>query len=83
MILPHEAAKPSLTSGYNSAMPDLKWPYNTLMQKFRIFLSHITVESRLADIIKKHLVRDFIALVEVFGRLTVSASQQERSGSPR
>ena len=46
------------------------------MQKFRIFLSHITVESRLADLIKTHLVRDFIGLVEVFessDRLSIPA----------
>lgn len=36
------------------------------MQKFSIFLSHVNVESRLADLIKRHLVRDFIGLVEVF-----------------
>jgi hypothetical protein len=46
------------------------------MQKFTIFLSHITVESRLADLIKRHLVRDFIGLVEVFessDRLSIPA----------
>jgi hypothetical protein len=46
------------------------------MQKFTIFLSHITVESRLADLIKKHLVHDFIGLVEVFessDRLSIPA----------
>jgi hypothetical protein len=56
--------------------PDFERPYNTLMKKFRIFLSHITVESRLGDIIKKHLVRDFIGLVEVFessDRLSIPA----------
>jgi hypothetical protein len=50
--------------------------YNTLMGKFNIFLSHITVESRLADLIKRHLVRDFIGLVEVFessDRLSIPA----------
>ena len=50
--------------------------YNTLMQKFNIFLSHITVESRLADLIKSHLVHDFIGLVEVFessDRLSIPA----------
>jgi len=36
------------------------------MQKLRIFLSHITIESKLADVIKGHLVRDFIGLVDVF-----------------
>lgn len=46
------------------------------MQKFNVFLSHITVESRLADLIKRHLVRDFIGLVEVFessDRLSIPA----------
>jgi hypothetical protein len=46
------------------------------MQKFSVFLSHITVESRLADLIKAHLVRDFIGLVEVFessDRLSIPA----------
>jgi hypothetical protein len=50
--------------------------YNTLMGKFNIFLSHITVESRLADLIKRHLVHDFIGLVEVFessDRLSIPA----------
>ena len=36
------------------------------MQKVRIFLSHVTVESKLADALQKHLIRDFIGLVEVF-----------------
>jgi TIR domain len=56
--------------------PHIQLAYNTLMQKFRIFLSHITVESRLADLIKTHLVRDFIGLVEVFessDRLSIPA----------
>jgi hypothetical protein len=46
------------------------------MQKFRIFLSHITVESRLADLIKKRLVHDFIGLIDVFessDRLSIPA----------
>src|SRR5260370_6521132 len=50
--------------------------YNTLMEKFSVFLSHITVESRLADLIKRHLVHDFIGLVEVFessDRLSIPA----------
>jgi TIR domain len=50
--------------------------YNTLMQRFSVFLSHITVESRLADLIKRHLVHDFIGLVEVFessDRLSIPA----------
>jgi hypothetical protein len=46
------------------------------MQKFNIFLSHITVESRLAGLVKSHLVHDFIGLVEVFessDRLSIPA----------
>jgi hypothetical protein len=31
-----------------------------------MFLSHITVEARLADMIKRHLVEDFIGLINVF-----------------
>jgi hypothetical protein len=36
------------------------------MEKLSIFLSHLTVESKLADILKRHLTHDFIGLVEVF-----------------
>ena len=36
------------------------------MPKFNIFLSHITVESVLADALRKHLIHDFIGLVDVF-----------------
>ncbi len=36
------------------------------MNKLAIFLSHLTVESKLADILKRHLTRDFIGLVDVF-----------------
>lgn len=46
------------------------------MEKLRVFLSHITVESRLADLINAHLVRDFIGLVDVFessDRLSIPA----------
>jgi hypothetical protein len=46
------------------------------MQKFSIFLSHVTVESKLADLLRKHLVRDFIGLVDVFessDRLSIPA----------
>lgn len=46
------------------------------MQKLSIFLSHITVESRLADLINERLVRDFIGLVQVFessDRLSIPA----------
>jgi hypothetical protein len=46
------------------------------MQKLSIFLSHITVESRLADLINDRLVRDFIGLVQVFessDRLSIPA----------
>jgi hypothetical protein len=31
-----------------------------------MFLSHITVEAKLADMIKRHLVQDFIGLINVF-----------------
>ncbi len=50
--------------------------YNSLVRQLKIFLSHITVESRLADLIKRHLVRDFIGLVDVFessDRLSIPA----------
>jgi hypothetical protein len=49
------------------------------MRKFSIFLSHITVESRLADLIKRHLIRDFIGLVDVFessDRLSIPAGSK-------
>ena len=49
---------------------------NCDMQKFNIFLTHITVESKLADLLRKRLVRDFIGLVEVFvssDRLSIQA----------
>lgn len=36
------------------------------MERLSIFLSHLTVESKLADIIKTRLVHDFIGLVDVF-----------------
>src|SRR3954471_24830072 len=38
----------------------------TLCRKLRIFLSHLTVEARFADALKKHIVQDFIGLVDVF-----------------
>jgi hypothetical protein len=50
--------------------------YNCEMQKFSVFLSHITVESKLADALRKHLVSDFIGLVDVFessDRLSIPA----------
>jgi len=50
--------------------------YNADVPKLTIFLSHITVESRLADLLRKRLVRDFIGLVEVFessDRLSIPA----------
>ncbi len=49
------------------------------MQKFRIFLSHVTVESRLADLINRHLSKDFIGLVKVFessDRLSIPAGSK-------
>jgi hypothetical protein len=36
------------------------------MAKISVFLSHITSESKLADLIKQYAQRDFIGLVEVF-----------------
>ncbi len=36
------------------------------MQKLSVFLSHLTVESKLADALKRHLAHDFIGLVDVF-----------------
>ena len=36
------------------------------MEKLSIFLSHLTVESKLADTLKGHLSHDFIGLVDVF-----------------
>jgi hypothetical protein len=36
------------------------------VSKLEVFLSHLTVESKLADILKHHLSRDFIGLVNVF-----------------
>jgi TIR domain len=36
------------------------------MEKLSIFLSHLTVESKLADMVKGRLVHDFIGLVDVF-----------------
>jgi len=46
------------------------------VQKFSVFLSHITVESTMADALRKHLTRDFIGLVDVFessDRLSIPA----------
>jgi hypothetical protein len=56
--------------------PLARLAYNILMQKFSIFLSHINVESRLADLIKRRLVSDFIGLVDLFessDRLSIPA----------
>jgi len=36
------------------------------MPRPRVFVSHISDEAALAEIIKKHLVRDFLGLVDVF-----------------
>src|SRR5271170_5194153 len=36
------------------------------MEKFNVFLSHITVESTMADLLRRRLENDFIGLVEVF-----------------
>ncbi|MBV9295849.1 MAG: TIR domain-containing protein [Acidobacteriaceae bacterium] len=49
------------------------------MQKFRVFLSHVTVESKLADTTKKHLTKDFIGLLDVFessDRLSIPAGSK-------
>jgi len=49
-----------------------------MREKFRVFLSHVTVESKLADVIESHLVRDFIGLVDVFessDRLSIPAGK--------
>jgi hypothetical protein len=37
-----------------------------IVSKLRVFLSYRTVEARFADVLKEHLIRDFIGLVEVF-----------------
>ena len=34
--------------------------------KPRVFLSHISDEASLADILKKHLLKDFLGLIDVF-----------------
>lgn len=36
------------------------------MVPLSIFLSHLTIEAKLADLLKRHLIRDFIGLVHVF-----------------
>jgi hypothetical protein len=41
-------------------------PSTRPMPKLNVFLSHVTVESKLADSLRRHLVRDFIGLVDVF-----------------
>lgn len=49
------------------------------MQKLSIFLSHVTVESKLADSLRDHLVRDFIGLVQVFessDRISIPAGKK-------
>jgi hypothetical protein len=53
--------------------------YNTAMQKLSLFLSHITIESTLADALRKRLIRDFIGLIDVFessDRLAIPAGQK-------
>jgi len=53
--------------------------YDGAMGKFSVFLSHVTVESALADVLRKHLVRDFIGLVDVFescDRLSIPAGKK-------
>ena len=49
------------------------------MQKLQVFLSHVTVESTLADALRRHLTRDFIGLVDVFessDRLSIPAGKR-------
>jgi TIR domain len=51
----------------------------TPMKKLSIFLSHITVESTLADALRNRLVHDFIGLIEVFessDRLSIPAGSK-------
>jgi TIR domain len=36
------------------------------MPKLQLFLSYVSVESRLADLLQKHLIADFIGLLDVF-----------------
>lgn len=53
------------------------------MEKLKIFLSHITVESNLADLLQKHLEDDFIGLVEVFvssDRTSITAGENWLAG---
>src|ERR1041384_6150853 len=38
----------------------------TIASKLHIFLSYRSVEARFADVLKEHLIRDFIGLVDVF-----------------
>jgi TIR domain len=57
--------------------PDVR--NSLMMMKFNIFLSHVTVEANLAEIIKRHLVKDFIGLVDVFessDRLSIPAGKK-------
>jgi TIR domain len=46
------------------------------VEKLKVFLSHMTVESKLGDVLKQHLSHDFIGLVDVFissGRTSILA----------
>lgn len=36
------------------------------MARVKVFLSHLTVESRLADIVRRHIASDFLGLVDLF-----------------
>jgi hypothetical protein len=40
--------------------------YNDAMPRIHLFLSHISCEANLADIVEDHVTRDFIGLVSVF-----------------
>jgi hypothetical protein len=67
------------SAGYGPDSIALAPLYNVAMSKLRIFLSHVTVESKLADILRVHLLRDFIGLVEIFessDRLSIPAGSK-------
>ena len=59
--------------------PSVSPLYNVAMPKLRVFLSHVTVESKLADVFRSHLLREFIGLVDVFessDRLSIPAGSK-------
>ena len=69
-LLPYCCAEPYFLSTLSVRLlcrpPVLLGRYNATMQKLSIFMSHITIESILADALRKHMIRDFIGLVDVF-----------------